>query len=56
MIFENLSFDVLIGRTFIDQCLHGIFSTSRKILFCHIKPGAIISTKTAIDVVKADNT
>lgn len=31
-IFENIPVDVLIGRSFIDQCIRGLFPTERKVV------------------------
>lgn len=50
-IVENPAVEVLFKTSIIDQCIRRIFPTECKIVPRHLKPVAIISTKTAIDFI-----
>lgn len=54
-IVENLAVDIL-GPSFIDRCIRRIFARKHKIFSWNSKPVAIISMKTAINLIKADTT
>lgn len=54
-IVEILSINVLLGTSLMDLCIHGIFSTKRKIFALHMRPVTIILMKRVIYLINADN-
>lgn len=55
-LFENLAIDVLLRALFIDRCIRKVFYTESKIVLWHSRAVAIISTNSAINSIKANNT
>lgn len=54
--FENLAVKVLLGTTFIDRCIRSTLPNERKVVFWHLNPVVIISTKKAFNTITAINT
>lgn len=55
VIFKNLAVDVLFVSSFIDTCVCGIFPPEYKSVPCLLRPVAVISTKAAISLIKAND-
>lgn len=55
-IVENPDVHVLLGASFLNRYIRSIFTTERNAGPWHPKQLAIIAMKTAINLVKADNT
>lgn len=55
-IVENPAVDVLLEALFIDQCIHRIFTTERKIVPWQLRPVATIWTRMATNMIRAYDT
>lgn len=47
-VVENLAVDILVGTSFIDRCIRGIFPTERKIVPWHSRPVSILTSSSNI--------
>lgn len=47
-VVENIEVDELLGTLFIDQCISVTFPTESKVVFWHLRPLEIFSSKMAI--------
>lgn len=55
-IVESLPVDVLLGTDFFNGCMRHIFTTEQKVVLCHLRPVATISTKNSINYIYAETT
>lgn len=54
-VVENLAVDMILGTSFIDCSVRGLFSSERKIVLSNSRPVAIILTEKKVNEI-ADNT
>lgn len=53
-VVESLAVNVLLGMSFIDRCIRGIFPSVPKIVRWHSRPVAIISSKISVIAIAAE--